>query len=359
MVEKPRGEQMESSTQPGLRLQAVCRRVIVTRHGKPEVLEVIEEPRPEPQPGQVRVKVLAAGVSAYDLMQRSSGALPGTPPVPYTPGEDIVGLVDKPGDDVSGVVPGQAVAAFPRGGGYAEYVCVPASQLVTVPESVDHAQAVCLVVNYLTAYVAMHETAQVQQGEQVLVHGAAGGVGSALLELGKLAGLQMYGTASRYNHDLVRSLGATPIDYRSEDFVKRVRDLTGDGVDAVFDPIGGARQIRRSHQALRKGGRLIWFGMAATKDRGIMVIPFTLLMQVLLALFPRGKKAPLMQDLGTFIDSHEGWYEETLSRLLGLLADGSLDPVVAERIPLAEAVRAHQLLERGGYAGKVVLVAGQ
>jgi NADPH:quinone reductase-like Zn-dependent oxidoreductase len=333
-------------------------RVVVTRHGGPEVLQVMEEDLPEPKGGEVRVKVLAAGVSAYDLMLRSSGSLPGTPSVPYTPGEDIVGLVDKLGDEVSTLRLGQRIAGFPRGGGYAEFICLSASQLVPVPESVDSAEAVCLVVNYLTAYLAMHETAKVQSGERVLIHGAAGGVGTALLQLGKLAGLEMYGTASRHNHELVSSLGATPIDYRAENFVQRVRSLTGDGVDVVFDPIGGANQIRRSYRALRKGGRLVWFGMAATKKKGLLVIPFTLLMQGLLTLLPDSKQAPLMQELGAFTTANPNWFHETLTELLDLLAAGKLKPVVAQRIPLIEAARAHELLERGRYAGKVVLVTG-
>jgi NADPH2:quinone reductase len=333
-------------------------RVVVTRHGGPEVLQVLEEDLPEPQVGEVRVKVLAAGVSAYDLMlRRSGGSLPGSPRVPYTPGEDIVGVVDKLGEGVSSVEPGRSVAGYPRGGGYAEFICMPDSELVPVPSDVDPGEAVCLVVNYLTAHLAMHRTAGVQHGERVLVHGAAGGVGSALLHLGKLAGLEMYGTASKYNHELVSAIGATPIDYRSEDFVERIRSLTGDGVDVVFDPIGGARQIWRSYRALRKGGRLIWFGMAATKKQGVRVIPLTLLMRGVLALNPGGKEAPLMSELGTFIDAHDGWYRETLTALLDELAAGSIKPVVAERIPLHEAVSAHELLERGGYAGKVVLVA--
>jgi NADPH2:quinone reductase len=218
---------------------------------------------------------------------------------------------------------------------------------------VDPAEAVCVVVNYLTAHMAMHRTANIRSGERILVHGAAGGVGTALLELGKLAGLEMYGTASKYNHELVSALGATPIDYRTEDFVERIRGLTGDGVDAVFDPIGGARQLWRSYRVLRKGGRLVWFGVAATKKEGLRVIPLTLLMRTLLALIPDGKQAPLAPDLG----KDNAWYRETLTELLDSLAAGKIKPVVAERIPLAEAARAHELLERGGYAGKVVLVA--
>jgi len=331
-------------------------RVVVTRHGGPDVLQMVEEDRPEPRAGEVRVKVLAAGVSGYDLMFRRSGSLPGTPRVPFTLGADVAGVVDKLGEEVSTVELGQMVAGatFSLGGrgGYAEFICLPAGELVPVPSGVDPAEAVCVVVNYLTAHMAMHRTAKVRSGERILVHGAAGGVGTALLQLGKLAGLEMYGTASKYNHELVSALGATPIDYRAEDFVERIRSITGDGVDAVFDPIGGARQLWRSYRALRQGGRLVWFGVAATKKEGLRVIPFTLLMRTLLALIPDGKQAPLTPDIG----KDNAWYRETLAELLDLLAAGRIKPVVAERIPLAEAARAHELLERGRYAGKVVLV---
>ena len=201
--------------------------------------------------------------------------------------------------------------------------------------------------------MVLYRTASVRSGERILVHGAAGGVGTALLDLGKLAGLEMYGTASKYNHELVSELGATPIDYRTEDFVERIHSLTGDGVDAVFDPIGGARQLWRSYRALGKGGRLVWFGVAATTKAGLRVIPLTLLMVFLLKLIPDGKQAPLAPDLG----KDNAWYRETLTALLDSLAAGRIEPVVADRIPLVETARAHELLERGGYAGKVVLVA--
>jgi NADPH2:quinone reductase len=335
-------------------------RVVVTRHGGPDVLQIVEEDLPEPQAGEVRVKVLAAGVSAYDLMLRRSGSLPGTPPVPFTQGEDIVGLVDMLGEGVSTIELGQRVAGATFchgvGGGYAEFICLPAIDLVPVPSGLDPAEAVCLVANYITAHVVMHRSANVRSGERILVHGAAGGVGTALLELGKLAGLEMYGTASKHNHEVVSGLGATPIDYRNQDFVERIRTLTGDGVDVVFDPVGGARHIWRSHQVLRKGGRLVWFGMAAEKKAGLRVIPLTMLMVFLLKLIPNGKQAPLTPDLGNFTRTHNEWYRETLTKLLDLLAAGQIKPVVAERFPLTEAARAHELLERGRYAGKVVLV---
>jgi NADPH:quinone reductase-like Zn-dependent oxidoreductase len=150
----------------------------------------------------------------------------------------------------------------------------------------------------------------------------------------------------------VSALGATTIDYRTEDFVERIRSLTGDGVDAVFDPIGGAGQIWRSYRALRKGGRLAWFGMVASKKSGMRVIPLSLLMVFLLKLIPDSKQAPLTED----ISKDNAWYRETLAELLDWLAEGRIKPVVAERIPLVGAVRAHERLDRGGYAGKMVLV---
>lgn len=334
-------------------------RVIVTQHGAPDVMQIVEEQLPEPQAGAVRVKVLAAGISAYDLMHRRSGSLPGSPKLPYTPGEDIVGEVDEIGEGVSSLEPGVMVAGYPRGGGYAQFICLPADELVRVPSGVDPAEAVCLVANYLTAYLLLHQTASLKVGDRVLVQGAAGGTGSALVELGKLAGMEMYGTASRNNLDLVAIFGATPIDYRNEDFVERIHSLTGDGVDAVFDPVGGAGQIWRSYQTLRKGGLLISYGMAATSKGGLRVIPLSLLTVLLLKLLPDGKRASMSPNLAEYVPEHEDWYQATLTELLNLLAAGSLKPKVAECIPLVEAAHAHELLERGGYAGKVVLVPDQ
>jgi NADPH:quinone reductase-like Zn-dependent oxidoreductase len=203
--------------------------------------------------------------------------------------------------------------------------------------------------------MAMHGVARVQAGERILVQGAAGGVGTALLELGKLAGLEMYGTASAPKHDIVTSLGATPIDYRTEDVVARIRELTGDGVDVVFDPIGGARQLWRSNQALCKGGRLVWFGVASAKKDGVRVIPITLLTVGLLKILPDGKQLLMTPDLG----KDNEWFQSTLAKLLDMLAAGEIKPIVSDRVPLAEAAHAHELLERGQYAGRIVLVTDE
>lgn len=327
-------------------------RVVVPRRGAPDVMQVVEEPLPEPGDGEVRVRMEAAGVSAYDAMLRRS-RFPTFPKVPFTPGVDLVGDIDELGEGVDAVEPEQRVAGwtFSRSGGcYSEFVCISADEMVPVPPGVDAAEAVCLVANYLTAYLAMHPTAAVRSGERILVHGGAGGIGSALLELGKLAGLEMYATASAHNHELVSDLGATPIDYRDEDFVERIRGLTGDGVDVVFDPVGGARQLWRSYQALRNGGRLIWIGVAATSRAGIKVIPLSLATFLALKLRPGGRRVISQPS------EEDAWNRRTLTELLDLLAAGKIAPVVAERIPLTEAARAHELIEQGGVGGKVVLV---
>src|SRR5262249_17824867 len=192
----------------------------------------------EPKRGEARVKVLAAGVSLPDLMMRE-GIHPETPRVPFTPGWDLVGVVDRLGDDVSGIEPGRVVAPLPISGAYAEFVCLPERELVPVPAGLDAAEAVSLVLNYVTAYQMLHRSAKAGAGRSVLIHGAAGGVGSALLQLGRLAGLEMYGTCSSRGASAVSELGGIPIDYQHFDFVSEILHRTSDGVDVVFDGIGG------------------------------------------------------------------------------------------------------------------------
>jgi NADPH:quinone reductase-like Zn-dependent oxidoreductase len=329
-------------------------RVVVKKHGGPEVMKVIKEPVPTPGEGEVRVRSLAAGVSGMDLMVRTH-SFPGFPKVPFTPGVDVVGVVEELGPGVTDLEPGTRVAALIGDeGGYAEAVCLPADKAVPLPGGLAPAEAAAVVTNYLTAYTMLHRAARVKSGEQVLIHGAAGGVGTALLELGTMDGLEMYGTASKRNHDLVRSFGATPIDYRTEDFVARIGELTGDGVDVVFDPIGGARQLWRSQRALRRSGRLVWFGVAASSRRGIKVIPESLLARLIITLLPNGKRAP-MPPAG---DEPNDWYRETLGMLLDYAAAGKISPVIARRFPLLEARAAHEYMEQHRYAGKIVLVDG-
>src|SRR5215468_2811245 len=170
-------------------------RIIVTHYGGPDALQVVEEECPEPKVGEIRVKVLAAGVSLPDVLARE-GVHPETPRVPFTPGWDLVGIVDLLGEGVTGFELRQTVAAMPIHGCYAQYVCVPHRKLVPVPAGLDAAEAVAVVLNYVTAYQMLHRSAEARPGQSMLIHGASGGVGSAMLQLAKLAGVEMYGTCS-------------------------------------------------------------------------------------------------------------------------------------------------------------------
>jgi NADPH:quinone reductase-like Zn-dependent oxidoreductase len=169
--------------------------VVITAQGGPDVLKYVEDDLPVPGPGQVRVKNLASGVAYADVLMRH-GLYPGIPPFPFAPGYDIVGDVDALGSDVAQFSVGQRVAALTMIGGYAQYTLVPAAHLVPVPAQLDPAEAVSLVLNYVTAYQMLHRFANLRESQRLLVHGAAGGVGTAALQLGKIAGLVMFGTAS-------------------------------------------------------------------------------------------------------------------------------------------------------------------
>jgi NADPH:quinone reductase len=330
------------------------KRVVISRSGGPEVLKVVEEELPEPRPGEARVKILAAGVGFVDLLLRE-GLYPGGPRKPFSPGFDIVGIVDKSGEGLSTVRPGQMVAALPRFGGYAEFICLPEKKLVPVPDGLDPAEAVCLVLNYVTAHQLLHRAAQVRPGERILIHGAGGGVGTALLQLGKIAGLEMYGTASRAKHEVVSRLGGIPIDYRTEDFVERIRHLTGDGVDAAFDPIGGTNW-RRSLQTLRKGGRLVPYGASALLSEGKLKAVLGFLDLMFLKLFPNGRKVMWMFGTTARPYSSPELCRKDLSMLFDLLAQGKIKPIIADRIPLIEAARAHDRLGKKAVTGKLVLI---
>jgi len=341
------------------------RRVVVTRYGGPDALAVIEEDRPEPGKGDVQLRVLAAGVSLPDIMARE-GIHPETPRVPFTPGWDLVGTVERLGSGVSGIVPGQTYAAMPINGAYAEFVCLPQRELIPVPDGLDPAEAVSLVLNYITAYQMMHRSARVRPDHKVLIHGAAGGVGTALLQLGRLLGLTMFGTCSPRGAATVTELGGTPIDYTQRDFVEEIRRLTGEGVDVVFDPIGGPH-LWRSREALRPGGRVVAFGNTiALRGEGLTSgrhgrrnrlhgIPQYVLYLVGGLLLPGGKRViPYsIQWLKRLLPAR---FRQDLSALLGLLQQQKIKPLVAKRLPLSEAQFAHELLEKGGVAGKIVLI---
>jgi NADPH2:quinone reductase len=342
-------------------------RIIVTRYGGPDVLQAIEEERPEPKDGELRVRVLAAGVSLPDVMARA-GVHPETPQVPFTPGWDLVGVVDRLGAGVAGIEPGQTVAALPIHGAYAEYVCLAQDEFVPVPPGLDAAEAVSLVLNYTTAYQMLHRSANVRLGQRALIHGAAGGVGTALLQLARLAGLETYGTCSSRGAATVSQLGGTPIDYKHQDVVKEILRLTGEGVDVVFDPIGG-RHLWHSRQALRPGGKVVGYGLrtslrgeglASSRPGRRQRFSGTALFALYIAggWLLLGRRRVIPYSIQTLKRMNPAWFREDLTALLDLLKQQKIKPLVAQRLPLAEARRAHELLEKGGVIGKIVLVCG-
>ncbi len=339
-------------------------RIIVTHYGGPDALQVIEEECPEPKYGEVRVRVLAAGVALPDIMARE-GIHPETPLVPFTPGWDLVGVVDQLGDGVSGLKPGETVAALPIHGAYAEFVCLPQHELVPVPSGLDPAEAVSVLLNYITAYQMMHHSAKVTSGQSVLIHGASGGVGTALLQLGRLAGLQMYGTCSARGAAAVSELGGIPIDYQQQHVVEEILCLSGGGVDVVFDPLG-AKHTWQSRKALRPGGKVVGYGTTASlRGKGLASdrpgrrnrlhgIPIYALYIVAGLLLP-GRKRIVPYSIQTLKRLKPALFRQNMIALLDLLKQQKLKPIIAQRFPLAEARQAQELLEQGGVVGKIVL----
>jgi NADPH2:quinone reductase len=341
------------------------KRLIVTHYGGPDALQVIEEQCPEPKQDEVRVRVLAAGVSLPDLMMRE-GIHPETPRLPFTPGWDLIGVVDRIGSRLSGIEPGQMVAALPISGAYTEFVCLPQRELVPVPSGLDPAEAVSLILNYITAYQMLHRSVNAGPGQRVLIHGAAGGVGTALLQLGRLAGLEMYGTCSLRGAPAVSELGGIPIDYQQQDFVKEIHRLTGEGVDAVFDSIGGPH-IWRSRKALRRGGTVVAYGLTGSMQGGRLAsgrsggrhrFRAIAIFGLYIAggwLLP-GHKRVVPYSIQWLKRLKPALFRQDLITLFELLKEQKIKPIIAQRLPLAEAKRAHELLGNGGVTGKIVLV---
>ena len=334
------------------------KRVLITEFGGPEVLEIVEEAAlPEPGAGEVRVRVQATSACFTDTMVRKGVYFGLKEKPPFAPGYDLVGVVDELGEGVTKFEAGQTVADLAVWGAYTEYICRPEDSLVPVPAGLDPGEAVSLVLSYVTAYQMLHRTAEVQPGQSILVHAAGGAVGTALLELGRLAGLEMYGTASAPKHELVSGLGATPIDYRSEDFGARIETLTADGVDAAFDAIGGDN-FKRSFKSLKPGGTLVAYGFYDNAMGKGGSVPLEFMRIALWNLLPNGRSAGFYSIDGVR-KKHPDWFREDLTALFGLLAQGEIRPVIAERMGLDDAVRAHRLIEQAAVKGRIVLMVDE
>jgi NADPH:quinone reductase-like Zn-dependent oxidoreductase len=325
---------------------------------EPEDLQVSTRELPEPEPDQAVVRVEATGVSFAEQQMRR-GKYYDQPPFPFVPGYDLVGVVERLGDGADGdLAVGQRVAALTKTGGWADRVVLDTAELVPVPRGVDAAAAETVVVNGVTA-LRMLRSARVQPGETIVVLGAAGGVGSTLVQVARDAGIRVIGTAGPSAQERVRELGAIPVDYRNDDVPARVRELAPDGVAAVFDHVGGPG-IVDSWRLIARGGTLVSYGTASTRDvPGNPRLPVLKLLArlTLWNVLPNGRRA-------TFFNLWAGArkrdrYRADLRRDLGdvlrLLQQGAIDAQIAKRFPLRNAGEALRYAEQGGIVGKVVL----
>lgn len=321
--------------------------VIVTRRGGPEVLQVIENDVRAPTGGEVRIRILATPVCQDDIASRI-GNRPFLAKIPFVPGYTILGVVDAIGEGATSVSVGDRVAALTNFGGYAEYILLGEEQLVHVPTTLDPAEAVTLILNYVVAYQVLHRSAQVKPDDKVLIVGASGGVGTAFLQLGKLASLTMYGIASRSKHSALTELGAIPIDYHTQDFVEVIRQAEPDGLDFVFNGMG-EEYLKRGLAVLRRGGTLVHYGAPQSFSRFLLFLAEFALFKLL----PNGKA---VKGYGTHrVDIHllkEDWLV-----LFKLLEEGEIKPIITKKFPILEAAKANELLESGQVTGNVVLLA--
>jgi NADPH:quinone reductase-like Zn-dependent oxidoreductase len=337
------------------------RALVITEHGPPDVLREQERPEPDaPGHGQARVRVRAAGINFADLMARS-GLYPDAPKPPCVVGYEFAGDVESVGEGVEGFAPGDRVLGGTRFGGYAELVTVGTAELLALPDDWSYEEGAALPVNYATANAGLIRYGSLKQGERVLLHAAAGGVGIAATQIAKLAGAEVFGTASASKHDAIRGFGVDhPIDYRGRDFVDEVRKVAGSKrpLDLVMDAIGG-RSFRKSFSLLRAGGRLVCFGASSVQSRDRRSIPGALRILARTPWFSPMRlmsesKAVIGLNMLTIWDEKRS-LEEYIEPLSKWIADGSVRPVVADAFPLERGADAHRFMHERKNIGKVVL----
>lgn len=336
------------------------RAVWITRPGGPGALEVRETADPEPGPGQVRIRVSAAGLNFAEVMA-AQGLYPDAPKPPCVVGYEVAGVVDALGERVQGYAVGQRVLAMTRFGGHADLVCVPADHVLAIPDAMSFEEAAAIPVNYVTAYHMLFRVAGVRPGERVLVHMAAGGVGLAVLQLCRTVDdLEVFGTASAAKHDVLRAEGcAHPIDYHTTDYAAEVRRLTGgEGVDIVLDPLGG-NDWRKGLKLLRPVGRLVAYGFANLSG-GQRRRPARLAAQV--AGIPLLTPLQMMNHNRTVSGVNIGrmWGQiailrEELQAVLTLWDQGKIKPHIDTTYPFTRAADAHRRILQRQNIGKVLL----
>jgi synaptic vesicle membrane protein VAT-1 len=342
------------------------RAMVVGRYGPPEVLESREVPDAQPKAGEVLIRVKAIGVNFADLLQRM-GIYPGTPKPPFVPGLEVAGVVEKtaesvkPGDEEP-PKRGDAVAAFTQFNAYAQWVSVPARQVYRLPAGMPFEDAAAIPVNYLTAYHSMFAMGNLQPGDRILIHGAAGGVGIAAVQLARARGLVTFGTAGPTKQEYLKKIGVDhPIDYSKTDFVQAVRKFAPDGIEMVMDAIGG-KSFARSEQCLGPTGRLVVYGFsAAAGPEGKRSL---LRGAIALAQTPRFHPLKLMSENHAVIGVNLGrmpsrgsLLRNELEELFRMYGAGKIKPVIGKTFPLTEAAAAHRYIHERKNVGKVVLTA--
>ncbi|MDA5140665.1 medium chain dehydrogenase/reductase family protein [Streptomyces sp. AD681] len=327
---------------------------------EPEGLELRTHELPAPGKGQVVLRMEATGV-CFAEQQMRRGKYYDQPPFPFVPGYDLVGTVTAVGPESDAALVGRRFAAITKVGAWASHLLVDAADLMPIPDGIDAAAAETVIVNGVTAWQMLHRTAKVRTGQTIVVLGANGGVGSTLVQLAAHAGITVIGTASPRHHDTLRRLGVAPVDYHDPDMYARIREIAPDGVDAVFDHVGGAA-IEDSWQLLRRGGTLVSYGTAASKnEEGNSQLPVLKLFARLNAwnAMPNGKSAHFYNLWGGKRRCQKTWQQrmtEDFTQVLRLVADGSLTPQIAAKFSLADTVEALRLAESRTVAGKVVIV---
>lgn len=333
------------------------KRVIIREFGPPEVLQVLEESQlPEPKPGEIRIKVLATSAAFTDTMIRK-GVYPDVKEKPpFSPGYDMVGVVDELGKGTSKFKVGDRVCDLTVTGSYSEYLCVSEDRLVPVPESVDAGEAVSLILTYVTAYQMLHRIGNVQPGQSILVHGAGGAVGSALLELAKIESLNVYGTASAEKHGSLQKCGATLIDYRHESFIEKIKHIEPGGIDIVFDGLGW-QSFKRSLKVIKSGGLLIAYGFSHAVRKGKTSVIFDFIRFKLMSVFPSSRRKSFYS-ITALRNQHPEWFAHDLTKLFEFLSSSRIKPLIWKRMPLSQARQAHELIEQSQPIGKIVLEVG-
>ena len=344
----------------GLQAGYTGRAVFVGHRGGPEVLEVRERHIPAPGPGDVVIAVRAAGVAFGDLLLREG--LNPEARLPSIPGYDAAGVVLAVGTGVNDLAVGAHVAVWTGGtGGYATHITVPAWAAVEYPPELNPELVASLILNYLTAYQMLTRIAPVADGATILVHPAGGEVGSALLQLGALRELRMFGTASASKAHRLNQLGAELIDYRTQDYAQHIRVAAPKGIDAIYDGIG-AGSWKKDLSLLQPGGRLVVYGLTDGLKNGRRNLPG--LLGSLIRVPRTSYLTYFRQSVGVngyrvdaAVAAHPAWYREDISALLQLLQEGRISPTVHQTFPLEQAAQAHQELGSGRAVGKIVLTS--